>query len=939
MALTTITNPMVSINAIQGTLIADNAITAVHIATNAVSGTLVADNAITATHIAQNVITVTQLADDAVEAAKIADGVITTNHLNKAMISSQTEVSVATGDFILLGDTSDSNNLKKAPISSILAASPTGAGAFTSNVTITTADNTDTLELISTDTDANQGPILNLNRNPNEAGADNDYLGQIYWSGHNDAGTPEEIIYAKLTTQILDASDGTEDANMVAYVMKGGSRKDMLRLGPTEAVINEGSEDIDFRVESNGNADMLFVDGGNDNILLGTQNQGHIRLNQQLGLAVSGNVYGGMSFVTHSSNASGNRALLDFNRSRNTTIGSHTVVNSGDVLGTIVFRGDDGDEFLDACYIQGEVDGTPGDGDMPGRLTFYTTADGSDSSSERMRIDDSGNVGINVTNPGHKLEVSGDIEFSKAGDGNTAIMHVIDTADTEVALFEGRRAGDTGSWIAIRHNPSTPQETNRAGIKFQADDDGGNVTNYAQIGMYIDDHTDGAEDGNLQFHIMSNNSLEEKLRLDADQMIFKGDSGSSFIRVDNRGDGHDTGFEIYQNSSRKWELHSDDSNTDAFDIRNNAGTSRFTFTQDGDLGVGTTSPQTELHVYNTNNSAGNLFTAVGAGNVPSITVQNASTTNDVNAAIFFRDDADMRASIGCRYVSHASGDQKTQLRFSTCGSGNTRERMTLNEDGFLGIGTDDPKGGLHVAASGDGYLIVTGDGNPLKGGRIVGHDGGLTFQPNTGTNSTYSEAMRITTDKKIYIGTSGPALAGVLSVEAGNAGVPIIWAKNTDGDSVGIRSQVDGTASSNYIYAAYNGGGIKWKIRNDGDHQGTDTSIGSISDSRTKKDVANLTYDIAKFKQYRPITFNWINPDCHNHKSNNRGFLAQEIKAIDDFYCDKYEASGDDIPLVDEDGTAHGTKFGYKDAMYISVIQQLITRLETAEAKITALEG
>ena len=114
MALTKITPEIVAVNAIQGTLIADNAITAVHIATNAVSGTLIADNAVTATHIAQNVITVTQLADDAVEADKIADGVITTNHLNKAMISSQTEVTAASGDYVLIGDTSDSNNLKKA---------------------------------------------------------------------------------------------------------------------------------------------------------------------------------------------------------------------------------------------------------------------------------------------------------------------------------------------------------------------------------------------------------------------------------------------------------------------------------------------------------------------------------------------------------------------------------------------------------------------------------------------------------------------------------------------------------------------------------------------------------------------------------------------------------------------------------------------------------
>lgn len=137
MALTTVTGNIVSVNAIQGTLIADNAITAVHIATNAVSGTLIADNAVTAVHIAQNTITVTQLADDCVESDKIADGIITTNHLNKAMISSQTEVSAATGDFVLLGDTSDSNNLKKAPVSSLL---PTGNLTLTGLTVNGTAD-------------------------------------------------------------------------------------------------------------------------------------------------------------------------------------------------------------------------------------------------------------------------------------------------------------------------------------------------------------------------------------------------------------------------------------------------------------------------------------------------------------------------------------------------------------------------------------------------------------------------------------------------------------------------------------------------------------------------------------------------------------------------------------------------------------------------------
>ncbi len=43
-----------------------------------------------------------------------------------------------------------------------------------------------------------------------------------------------------------------------------------LEIGSSEVVFNDGSNDVDFRVESNGNANMLFVDGGNDRVGIGT---------------------------------------------------------------------------------------------------------------------------------------------------------------------------------------------------------------------------------------------------------------------------------------------------------------------------------------------------------------------------------------------------------------------------------------------------------------------------------------------------------------------------------------------------------------------------------------------------------------------------------------------------------------------------------------------
>jgi len=97
--------------------------------------------------------------------------------------------------------------------------------------------------------------------------------------------------------------------------------------------------------------------------------------------------------------------ILALGKSRGTTAGSATVVSLDDSLGTISFQGADGTNLVEAVRISAIVDGTPGANDMPGRLMFSTTADGSASPTERMRINSSGNVqlsgnlGIGGTTP------------------------------------------------------------------------------------------------------------------------------------------------------------------------------------------------------------------------------------------------------------------------------------------------------------------------------------------------------------------------------------------------------------------------------------------------------------------------------------------------------------------------------------------------------------
>tara|TARA_R100000388_G_C7220066_1_gene148420 strand:- start:19 stop:1143 length:1125 start_codon:yes stop_codon:yes gene_type:complete len=135
----------------------------------------------------------------------------------------------------------------------------------------------------------------------------------------------------------------------------------------------------------------------------------------------------------------------------------------------------------------------------------------------------------------------------------------------------------------------------------------------------------------------------------------------------------------------------------------------------------------------------------------------------------------------------------------------------------------------------------------------------------------------------------------------------------------------------------------RFRIAQNGDITATDTSIGSNSDERLKENIKDFTYDVDKFKQFKPKTFDWKNPELHNGLSGNRGFIAQEIETVDDYYINKEELilretekTGDaDYNLIpkDEDGKriSYTSKFGKKDAMYISVIQQLISRIEALE--------
>ena len=142
---------------------------------------------------------------------------------------------------------------------------------------------------------------------------------------------------------------------------------------------------------------------------------------------------GAINIVQNQNNAAGAPVLI-FGKSRGTSVGSNTVVANNDTLGTVTFAGADGTDLnTPAASITGQVDGTPGSNDMPGRLVFSTTADGASSVTERMRIASNGHFLFNCTSLPSSSNAG--IGFEKNGSSGV-IFHSNGSATTGINVGE-----------------------------------------------------------------------------------------------------------------------------------------------------------------------------------------------------------------------------------------------------------------------------------------------------------------------------------------------------------------------------------------------------------------------------------------------------------------------------------------------------------------------
>ena len=192
---------------------------------------------------------------------------------------------------------------------------------------------------------------------------------------------------------------------------QGNIREGFRIGGPVpEVVVNEGSDSlIDFRVESDNNTHMLFVDGGNDRVGIGTSSP-----NAQL--HVSNNSTDDLLFLETTDASNVASPVIKLKRNSNTPA-------DADYLGQLKFQGEnDADQNVTYAKISAKI-GSVVDGSEQGIIEFANMKNGSSGITARLRHDSlqlvnstnltvDGDVGIGNTSPDDALDVTGNVRIS-----------------------------------------------------------------------------------------------------------------------------------------------------------------------------------------------------------------------------------------------------------------------------------------------------------------------------------------------------------------------------------------------------------------------------------------------------------------------------------------------------------------------------------------------
>jgi len=196
------------------------------------------------------------------------------------------------------------------------------------------------------------------------------------------------------------------------------------------------------------------------------------------------------------------------------------------------------------------------------------------------------------------------------------------------------------------------------------------------------------------------------------------------------------------------------------------GTERMRIDSSGNVGIGTSSPDNLLHIEGDQptyklTSTNPLSTSVGTETIADIDFEAQNNS-------LYRTTARIRARQDGTWSTGTANFAPTALDFFTqdnsTSDGMASPRMTINEDGNVGIGTTSPNGILELKSTGNTNFFITA-GNTSASQVVLGDTddidvGKIAYSHNVNSMEfivNASERMRIDSSGNVGIGTTSPS--------------------------------------------------------------------------------------------------------------------------------------------------------------------------------------
>ena len=261
------------------------------------------------------------------------------------------------------------------------------------------------------------------------------------------------------------------------------------------------------------------------------------------------------------------------------------------------------------------------------------------NASERVRIDSSGNFGINVSSPSRKFEVDA---------GAPQIAAVIRNTSTGAVRLGFQDANTTGD-------------------------------NYVNVGAVGDDFVAYAGGGE-KFRIDSSGNVGIGTSSPPHKLsVFGTGAGNATVQIEGEG-GADPYINFLANNTQHWSVGIDDSDSDKFKISEHSGLGTNDYLvvdTSGNVGIGSTSPDELLTLRNAD---------------PTLLIQGNQVSGVHYSEIDFKNQAgSVLGKIGLSYYGGAAEFYRNvPTSWSHVWKVNNSEKMRIDSSGNVGIGTSSP---------------------------------------------------------------------------------------------------------------------------------------------------------------------------------------------------------------------------------------------------------